>query len=542
MSETVVVESRKRKISGIWVVPLVAVVLGLWLAVDAYLKQGPTVTLYFSHAEGLEAEKTLVKVRSVTVGTVTGVKLADDLERVVVTVALTPEARPLLREDSQFWVVRAEVRGASVTGIGTLLSGAYIEISPGEGALTRNRVFDGLDRRPVSPVGTPGKRLKLVSESSGSVSVGSPILYRGYRVGTVESIELQVEDQRVTYSIFVDAPYDTLVSSNSRFWNASGISAELSTEGIKVNIGSLQSALMGGVSFDLPRNAGLGREVEADTVFLLYPNEASIHQNPFRNFKEYVVSFKQSLRGLNPGAPVNYRGIRIGSVVRIMLADLTTSQDVPAEESGQAIPVLIRLEPGRLAIDDTSQGVEVMEESVAVAVQNGLRATLESGNILTGARLIELDVYETEATAALGEFLGYPEIPTISGGLAHIQVQISQLLDKLNGLPVEGVLERAESAIVELEGTLKAVRRFAESEDLQRLPDTVQSTLDELNEVLESFDSHSEFQRELVRAIEELKSSLQNVDAFTEQLNDKPNSLIFAPKQTPDPEPRAERE
>ena len=142
MSETVVVESRKRKISGIWVVPLVAVVLGLWLAVDAYLKQGPTVTLYFSHAEGLQADKTLVKVRSVTVGTVTSVKLADDLERVVVTAELTPEARPLLREDSQFWVVRAEVRGASVTGIGTLLSGAYIEISPGEGQLTRNRVFD----------------------------------------------------------------------------------------------------------------------------------------------------------------------------------------------------------------------------------------------------------------------------------------------------------------------------------------------------------------------------------------------------------------
>ena len=539
MSETVVVESRKRRISGIWVVPLVAVVLGLWLAVDAYLKQGPTITLYFSNAEGLQAEKTLVKVRSVTVGTVTSVELADDLERVVVTAELTPQARQLLREDSQFWVVRAEVRGASVTGIGTLLSGAYIEISPGEGELTDSREFDGLDRRPVSPVGTPGKRLKLVSESSGSVTVGSPILYRGYRVGTVENIELLVEEQRVVYSVFVDAPYDVLVSSHTRFWNASGISAELSTEGIKVSIGSLQSALMGGVSFDLPRNTRAGREVEADTVFRLYPDEASIHQDPFSNAKEYVVSFKQSLRGLNPGAPVNYRGIRIGSVVRIMLADLTTNADVPAEESGQAIPVLIRLEPGRLAIEDSSQGIEIMEESVAIAVQNGLRATLESGNILTGARLIELDIYESEAIERIGEFLGYPTIPTISGGLAHIQVQISQLLDKLNGLPLEGVLERAESAIGELEGTLKAVRRFAESEGLQTLPSNVQKTLDELNEVLESFDSHSEFQQELIRAIEELKSALQNVDDFAEQLSDKPNSLIFAPRQTPDPEPRA---
>ena len=201
MSEAVVVETPKRKISAIWVVPVVAVVLGLYLAVDAYMKQGPTITLYFQHADGLQEGKTLVKVRSVTVGTVTSVRLADDLERVVVTAELTPQARQLLREDSQFWVVRAEVRGASVTGIGTLLSGAYIEISPGEGELTAERVFQGLDRRPVSPVGTPGKRLKLVSESSGSVSVGSPILYRGYRVGTMESIELQVEDQRVMYSV-----------------------------------------------------------------------------------------------------------------------------------------------------------------------------------------------------------------------------------------------------------------------------------------------------------------------------------------------------
>lgn len=537
MSEPVLVESQRR-ISGIWIVPLVAVLLGLWLAVDAYRKQGPTITLYFSHADGLQADKTLVKVRSVTVGTVTGVRLADDLERVVVTAELSPQARQLLKEDSQFWVVRAEVRGASVSGIGTLLSGAYIEISPGKGELTAQREFEGLDRPPVSPVGTPGKRFKLVSASSGSVSVGSPILYRGYKVGTVESIELQVESKQVLYSIFVDAPYDALVSSNSRFWNASGISAELSTEGIKVSIGSLQSALMGGVAFDLPRNTEAGRAVESDTTFRLYPDEASIHQNPYSNAKEYVVSFKQSLRGLNPGAPVNYRGIRIGSVVRIMLADLTRNPQADTGESGQAIPVLIRLEPGRLAIEDSSQGVSIMAESVAISVQNGLRATLESGNILTGAQLIELDVYETESVEEVGEFLGYPTIPAISGGLARIQEQIGQLLNKLNELPIEGVLVRAEGAMGELEGTLKAVRRFAESEGLQKLPETVQATLDDLNEVLESFDSHSEFQQELIRTIEELKSALQNVDAFTQQLSDKPNSLVFPQKQLPDPEPR----
>jgi len=539
VSESVVVEADRRKLSGIWLVPLVAIVLGLWLAVNAYLKQGPTVTLYFADAEGLEADKTQVKARSVAVGTVTAVRLADDLEGVVVTAELTPEAGPLLREDTQFWVVRAEVRGASVTGIGTLLSGAFIEISPGEGAPTRKREFQGLDRRPVSPVGTPGKRLKLVSASSGSVSVGSPVLYRGYRVGKVESIELQVETKRVMYSIFVDAPYDVLVSSNTRFWNASGISAELSTEGIKVNVGSLQSALMGGVAFDLPRYAEAGREVDADTLFRLYPDEASIHQDPYQYANEYVVRFAQSLRGLNPGAPVNYRGIRVGSVVRIMLADLTAT--ATPGTSGRSIPVLIKIEPGRMALEDSSEGSAILTESMAIAVEHGLRATLASGNIITGARLIELDMYETDSVEELGEFLGHPTIPTRSGGLAHIQVQISQLLSKLNNLPVEGVLTRMESAVTELEGTLVAVRRVVESDKLQELPASVQQTLDELNEVLEGFDSRSEFQGELIRVMDELKSALQNVDSFAEQLSDRPNSLVFPQKETPDPEPRVDR-
>jgi paraquat-inducible protein B len=355
----------------------------------------------------------------------------------------------------------------------------------------------------------------------------------------VESIDLQVETKRVMYAIFVDAPYDELVSSNTRFWNASGVSAELSTEGIKVSVGSLQSALMGGVAFDLPRHtATTGREVEPDTLFRLYPDEASIHQDPYSNHKEYVVHFAQSLRGLNPGAPVNYRGIRVGSVVRIMLEDLNTTGTTGG--SGQAIPVLIKLEPGRLALEDSAQGTAILAESIAVAVQGGLRATLESGNLITGARLIELDIYDTETMEELGEFLGRPTIPTISGGLAHIQVQISELLDKLNRLPLEGVLARAESAVTELEATLTAVRQVVESDGLQTLPDAVQQTLGELNAVLEGFDARSEFQTELIRVMEELKSTLQNVDSFAEQLSEKPNSLVFPQKPTPDPEPRVD--
>ena len=535
--EGAIVETVGRRLSAIWVVPLVALVLGVWFAVDAYLKQGPTVTIRFDNAEGVQAEKTLVKIRNVTVGTVTVVRLADDLNGVIVTAQLAPEARQLLREDTQFWVTKAEIRGASVSGLGTLLSGAYIEISPGVQSLTGRRDFVGLDHRPASPAGTPGKRLQLISRSSGSVSTGSPILFRGYRVGDVERVELDVESRRVVYGIFIDAPYDQLVSSNTRFWNASGISAELSTEGVKLSIGSLQSTLAGGVSFDLPEHTAAGRPVESNTTFRLYPDESSIHQDPYRNAIDYVVSFKESLRGLHPNAPVTYRGIRIGSVVRIMLEDLSANSDLSG--TGTAIPVLIKIEAGRLALEDSEEGLDLARRSIEVAVEQGLRATLETGNLLTGARFVELDFYDAEQHEVVGEFIGYPTIPAIDGGLSHIQVQISQLLDKLNNLPLEGAITAADEALRELEDTLAAARKVVEGEDLQQLPMSLQATLNELNGVLEGFSSNSEFQSELIRALEELKSTLQSIESVADQLDEQPNALVFPKKQTPDPEPRA---
>ncbi|MFV2089274.1 MAG: intermembrane transport protein PqiB [Pseudomonadales bacterium] len=464
MSEdSVIVEATGGRPSAIWIVPLVALILGVWLAVDAYLSQGPTVTIRFSDAGGIQKEKTLIKVRNVTIGMVNGVRLAGDLEGVVVTAALAPEARPLLREDSEFWVMKAEVRSGSISGLGTLLSGAYIEIAPGVGEVTDRRDFVGLDERPSSPAGTPGLPLRLVSESSGSVSVGSPILYRGYQVGLVERIELDVENQQVMYSIFVEAPFDKLLSSNTRFWNASGISAELSSEGIKVSVGSLQSALRGGVAFDLPRNSRVGRPVDGNTTFRLYPNESSIHEDPYRSAIDYVVAFEQSLRGLHPGAPVTYRGIRVGSVVRIMLNDLNVD---PQQTRGNPIPVLIQLEPGRMALEDNYEGELIARQSVETAVELGLRATLESGNLLTGAMFVELNFYEVDSQESLGEFLEYPMIPSIKGGFSHIQLQISQLLDKLNKLPIEGALAVVEEAIGELE---EGIRRTPNSLQLRYL-------------------------------------------------------------------------
>ncbi len=542
MSDTeAVVETVGRRLSAIWVVPLVALVVGIWLAISAYLGQGPTVTIAFSSAEGIQQGKTRIRARSVELGIVTDVRLNDKLDGVIVTAELLPEAESLLRDDTQFWVVRPTVRGANISGLGTLLSGAYMEISHGVGPISDKREFVGLDSIPEAPAGTPGIRLAMVSDSSGAVGQGSPILFQGLQAGVVESRELDIDTQKLRYSLFIDAPYDQLITSNTRFWNTSGISAELGVDGFKFSVGSLLSALVGGISFDLPEKSAPGDPVTEGTVFRLYPNEAAVHVDPYRYYVEYVVFFGQSLRGLRPGSDVIYRGLTIGNFQRIMIQEM--EQNVESVSSGAPWPVLIRVEPGRMELGDSEEGVEFAREIIEVAVSNGLRATVGTGSLLTGSLYIGLEFYDDIEEAGLGSFKGYPTIPSIrGGGLGRIQAQVSTLLEKLNALPLENTLVSAEQAITELQGTLAAARVLLERDQMQQLPADLHQTLVQVNDALTGFSSDSAFQEELVRTLVELKEVLQGARGVTDQLKDNPNSLVFPVSKAEDPEPRAPRQ
>jgi paraquat-inducible protein B len=535
-----VVTSAKLKLSPIWIVPIAAVILGIWLAIAAYLSQGPTVTVTFASASGIEKGKTLVKVLSIDIGLVTDVGLSDDLEGVTVTLELEPQARELLREDTQFWVVRPTVRGTNISGLSTLLSGAYVEFTPGVESVTRMRSFTGLDQVPAAPAGTPGLRLQLTSRTSGSVGVGSPINYRGFRVGTVESTDLDVESQRVTYSIFVDSPYDRLISSNTRFWNASGISAELNTEGFKLSMSSLQSALAGGIAFDLPEKSSVGDPVTEEMVFRLYANEGNIHEDPHRHYIEYVVEFYQSLRGLRPGAPVSYRGIRLGEVTRILIDQM--SDDAITAGSGRPIPVLIKLEPGRLELGDTREAEEFLRETIDIAVANGLRATLQSGNILTGSLYIGLDIYDEAKPVESTNFNQYPTIPTTGSGFDHIQVQVNRLLNKLNSLPLEESVATSNAAIEELKLTLAALRSILDDESAQNLTEALEKTLVNMSKLIQGYSAGSEFHTELNRTLVDLRQTLDSLKGVTDRLSDNPNAIVFPSEAIEDPEPKAPRQ
>ena len=504
--------SKRRGIPRIWFVPIIALLLGIWMVYWTWHNQGPEITITLANAEGIEAGKTKIKTRSVAVGLVESVRLGEDLESVIVTARLDPVAANLLREDTQFWVVRVRVGLGGVSGLGTLLSGGYIELDPGEGAPGR-RHFEGLKDVPVTPGGTPGLKFTLLSEEAGAISVGNPILYNGFQVGRVESTDFDVESQHIHHRAFIDAPYDALVTSTTRFWNASGISFNATADGIELRTGSLQTMLIGGVAFGLPDDVKAGQPVEDGINFELHPDRKSINDQPYEHYVEYVVAFSQSVRGLRPGAPVEYRGLPSGRVERLMLEELAAESGEEGE--GRPIPILVRLEPGRLPFGDTSEGAARLKRSIEKGIQNGFRATLETGNLLTGSLFISLDIYPDEEAAEQGTFAGRPTIPTIASGIDSIAKKVTQLLDKLNELRLEEVTDSADVTLQELTVAITELRALVSSHGVQSLPNSIESSLDELDRTLNS------------------------VRALADALEHQPNSLIFSREPTPDPEPRA---
>jgi paraquat-inducible protein B len=497
-----------KKLTAIWIAPLVAVVLGIWMVVFTFMTEGPEIEIAFKTAVGLEAGKTKVKFRNVEMGMVQEVTLSDDMKGVIAVVKLEREAIPLLGEDTRFWVVRAHVGGGGISGLDTLLSGAYIEISPAS-SQSKVREFVALEQPPLTPIGAPGLRLILLSEHSASVSSGDPVLYNGFNVGRVESVTFDPESQQIRYVIFIDAPYHSLVNSSVRFWDVSGVTLSAGAEGLKFSTSSLETILLGGVTFGTAPGLGPGQPVEHNTEFRLFPSYDAILDSPFEQRTYYVVAFEQSLKGLLPGAPVEYRGIQVGKVERILVKELfEVDQREGYESKGHPIPVLIYMEPGLVALPDKPESIDDLRMIIKQSVNNGLRVSLHTANLLTGAQVVNIEFYDDVAVAELGEFAGYTTIPTIASGLGLLEHRISTLLDKVNSLPLGETVGSVNLAVMELNRTLAALRTILEDENTRSIPIEVKSTLAALQAILED-DSARALPADLQRTLGSLRDILE---------------------------------
>ena len=534
-----------RSFNAIWIIPLVALLLGIYMVVHTWMTEGPEITIAFDTAEGLTAGKTKVKFRNVEMGLVTEVFLTDDFQGVRAKVKMDLQAKPLLTTDTRFWLVTARVSVGKISGLDTLLSGAYIQMDPGEGGQPGVRDFVALPRPPLTPADAPGLRLQLLSDRAGSVSDGDSVVYKGYQVGRVESSEFDTDLKRMRYELFIDAPYDELVDSSVRFYNTSGISLSASAEGLKVSTGSLDTVLLGGIGFDRPPDIPPGNPVEEGTEFDLYDSYEATLENPFSYGKYYVVRFTQSLKGLLPGAPVEYRGIRIGRVERLLMREMMEMQLAEERQTGhihstgEPIPVLIYLEPGRLTLPDEPISLKILEDAIVSGVRNGMRATLETGNLLTG-RYVGIDYYpNTEGEAEVGQWGEYITIPSIGGGVENILVKVNSILDKIDRAPIEETLVSANDAIAQLDKALAGLETILNSEDTQQLPANLAKTMDELRQTLDGLSPDSELYQNINSSMRQLNRTLNNVESLTRTLSGQPNAAIMPANLPPDPQPEA---
>ena len=425
-------------------------------------------------------------------------------------------------------MVRPRIGKGGISGLSTVLSGGYIQIAPGESSEKRTK-FVGLEEPPVTPAGTPGLRINLTADRAGSVSVGDPILFEGYTVGWVETEEFDPETKGMRYEIFIEAPYDHYINTSTRFWDVSGISVTAGADGFEAQVGSLESLVVGGVEVGLPDGMVPGASVESGAEFRLYESRAAVNERPYKHTIEFVVEFAQSVRGLNPGAPVEFRGLPVGRVERIMLTEFTRGG---LQGKERPIPVLISLTPGRLELPDSQAGVDNLKESIGIAVPRGLRATLATGNLLTGSLYVSVDNYPDAPKAELGEFAGRPTIPSIESGLGGIEQRITVLLDRLNELPLD-------ETVTELQGTLASINKIFASEAMQSMPASLDATLAELRTTVASFSGDSELQARLLPVVTELEQTLVSLRGVLDTIEEQPNALIFNRKFRDDPRPPA---
>ena len=503
--------------------------------------RGPVVTLSFQTAEGIEAGKTVVKSRNVAFGLVESVVLSPDRESVSVTLQLDPGAERFLHEDTQFWVVRARVAMGGISGLGTLLSGGYIELAPGVGKLGR-RDFVGLEEPPVTPAGTPGVRFTLTSERAGSVNPGDPVLHRGFTVGRVERAVFDVERERMVYDAFVRAPFDRLVRTDTRFWNASGIEFTADASGLRVRTGTAESLLGGGVEFAARDDHGDSAPIRDGAAFELYSSYESSQDDPFSAFTEYVVLGDHSVRGLNAGAAVEFRGTPVGRVVRVMLENLLLTG---TGRTGAPMPVLIRLEPGRLRMLDNTDGVDRLRESVEAAVENGLYAHLETGTC-SPANSSSASTSIRMKRPAHSVTIRFHDPSDTRYGLEQIQQKLVTILDEIGAIPLAEIgtaarqtLDQSTETLATLDATLSQVDEVLTQDAVGNLPGELTATLSELQRALDSYSEGSPLYERIDRTLLEVNRTLRRMEGLARSIEEEPRSLLFPTRREPDPEPGA---
>jgi paraquat-inducible protein B len=526
----------KKHISIVWLIPVVAALIGAWLAIKAITEQGPTIFIHFTNAEGLVAGKTKIMYKNVELGKVDSLRLSDDLGHVEVKATLSKQTENFLSDHTRFWIVRARVAAGEVSGLGTLFSGAYIGVDPGKGG-SGMRVFKGLDTPPIVTTDLPGRHFILRADILGSLDVGAPVYYRQIKVGQVDAFGLTEDGKAINIQVFIQAPHHERVFQNTRFWNAGGVDLKLTAEGIKLNTESLVSVLFGGIAFETPPDINPSGPAKEGHPFTLYQSREDAYAFTSSSKVYYLLYFDETVRGLSAGSPVEFRGIRVGQVVDIQL-------NFDMEKLSFLIPVLIELELDRILAMGTP--IPATRNTLDDLVAKGLRGQLKMGNPLTGQLIVDLDIHPHAGPAKVGYGGPYPELPTVKAPLSQITSNLGQIIEKLQKLPIEEIGDDLRKTVsgtqrlvnsAELLGSLRALNEtLKETQALtQRLNQTASkefgAMLEQAQQTLRAaetlFKSDSPLQYETKTMLQELSKAARSIRNMADYLEQHPDALIY---------------
>lgn len=534
---------RGKRFSIVWLIPLLAALIGAWLAVKAIRESGPTITIVFKSAEGLVPGKTEIKYKDVTVGKVQTIQLSEDLTQVLVTAAMSPGVAANLTRDTLFWVVKARLAVGEVSGISTLFSGAYIGMIPGSSGKAVAR-FEGKEKPPAVFRDTPGRQFNLRAEQLGSLDIGSPVYYRQVRVGRVTNVNMAEDGTGVLIEIFVETPYHNQVKRISRFYNASGLDLKLNADGVRLDTPSLASLLVGGISFYTSETIRTVPPLGEDHVFTLYKDLDAANAALYSYREYYLLYFDETVRGLSPGAPVEFLGIKIGEVISTRLL-------FDQERLNFRIPVLIAIEPDRIEFS----GEQAIPEYKVIEklVEKGLRAQQRTGNLLTGQSYVSMSIHADALPQAISFDDVYPVLPTIPKIVEEIAATAKGLLERLNELPIEETMEdireaarqvtamtgskALESAIDNIDESFAEFKQVT-SELNKGTLSRVNGMLDQTQEVLargeEALATANTVLGEgapivynLNRLLLELQEAARSVEALADYLERHPDAIVF---------------
>ena len=536
------VPKKRRHPSVVWIIPIVAAIIGGWIAVQKILSEGPKITINFHSAEGLEAGKTKIKYNGVEIGTVSTVILSHDRKGVVASAEMAAECRDMLVEDTQFWVVRPRISGGTVSGLGTLLSGSYIGMEVGNSKAKR-KAFIGLKVPPVVTGDVAGRFFVLKAENLSSLDYGTPLFFRRIQVGQVVAYELDKDGRSITAKVFVHAPYDQYVTTATRFWQASGIDVSLAANGINIQTESLVSILIGGIAFETPPTDPISPPAAANTAFKLFDNRAQAMKPPEGEPRTYVLIFKQSVRGLVVGAPVAFSGIDIGEVVSMGVHLDSRSYEF-------SVPVTIRIYPERLFAKVVGNDANALRPDrrhiVDQLVEHGFRAQLRTGSLITGALFVAFDLFPNAPKAKVDWSRDPVELPTIPGELQEIEQSLMRIVGKLDNLPLDAIAKDLRKVLASLDQSLKDVGSLAKRVNADWVPEgkhalaEARRTLEAAERALSSVDrtylgSNAPVQQELRDALQEFTAAARAFRALADTLDRHPESLLQGKKAVPLP-------